>query len=206
MTRRTALGALVSGRGTNLQAILDAVGTEHFPAEARIVVSNRPGAAALERAECHGVPTAVVNHKDYDSREAFDDALIALLRERGVELVVLAGFDRLLTSRFVSAFPDRILNIHPALLPAFPGLHAQRQALEYGVKITGCTVHFVDDKMDHGPVVLQAGVPVRDDDTEATLSERILAEEHRILPEAIRLFAEGRLRVEGRRVKIAEST
>ncbi|HSD10781.1 MAG TPA: phosphoribosylglycinamide formyltransferase [Candidatus Binatia bacterium] len=204
MSNPLSLGILASGSGTNLQAIIDAIENGQVPAEIRVVVCNRPGAKALERAERHGLPIEVVDHKAFPSREAFDERVVDVLRKKEVELVCLAGFDRLLSPVFVRAFPERILNIHPALLPAFPGLHAQRQALDYGVRIAGCTVHIVDEKTDHGPIVIQAAVPVYSDDTADSVTERILAEEHRIYAEAICLFAEDRIRVEGRRVRILE--
>lgn len=196
------LGVLASGRGSNLQAILDAIGRGEVPAEVVVVISDRPDARALERARAAGVPAVFVDPGAHPSREAFDAELARILRAHGAELVVLAGYMRLLGPSFVAAFRNRVLNIHPALLPAFPGLHAQRQALEYGVKVAGCTVHFVDEGVDTGPIVLQAAVPVREDDTEETLAARILEQEHRLYPQAIRLFAEGRLQVEGRRVRI----
>ena len=204
MTSPLPLGVLVSGSGTNLQAIIDAIESGHVPADIRLVVCNRQTAKALERAERHGLPAEVVDHRAFPSRESFDEHVVGLLRDRGVELVCLAGFDRLLSPTFIRAFPERILNIHPALLPAFPGLHAQRQALEYGVRIAGATVHIVDEKTDHGPIIIQAAVPVYSDDTVDTVTERILAEEHRIYPEAICLFAEGRVRIEGRRARILD--
>jgi phosphoribosylglycinamide formyltransferase-1 len=204
MTSPLPLGALVSGSGTNLQAIIDGIENGRIPAEIRLVVCNRPNAKALERVERHGISFEVVDHRSFASREAFDGHVVGLLRDRGVGLVCLAGFDRLLSPTFIRAFPERILNIHPALLPAFPGLHAQRQALEYGVRIAGATVHIVDEKTDHGPIVIQAAVPVYSDDSVETLTERILAEEHRIYAEAICLFAEGRIRIEGRRVRILD--
>jgi phosphoribosylglycinamide formyltransferase-1 len=204
MTNPLPLAVLVSGSGTNLQVIIDGIENGRVPAEIRIVVCNRPNTPALERARRHGLAVAVVDHKAFPSREAFDEHVVALLRDKGVELVCLAGFDRLLSPAFIRGFPDRILNIHPALLPAFPGLHAQRQALDYGVRITGCTVHLVDEQTDHGPIVIQAAVPVYSDDSLDAVTERILAEEHRIYVEAICLFAEGRIRLEGRRVKILD--
>lgn len=196
------LGVLISGGGTNLQAIIDAIADGQLPAEIRLVVSNRSDAHGLSRAERHGIPSAVLPHGGYPSRQAFEAALISALREREVELVVLAGFMRLLSPFFIRAFPQRIMNIHPGLLPAFPGLHAQRQALEHGVRIAGATVHFVDEEMDHGPIICQAAVPVYPDDTEDSLSARILAQEHRLYPHALRLFAEGCLAVRGRSVLI----
>jgi phosphoribosylglycinamide formyltransferase-1 len=198
---KLALGALISGSGTNLQAILEAIAAGRLDAEMRVVVSNRPQAKGLDHAREHGIPVEIVDHKAFASREDFDRRVIEVLRGAGVELVCLAGFDRLISPVFVDAFRDLILNIHPALLPAFPGLHAQRQALEYGVKLAGATVHFVDEKTDHGPIVIQAAVPVLDGDTEESLGARILAEEHRIYPEAIRLFAAGKLRIDARHVR-----
>lgn len=205
MAAPLAIGILASGSGSNLQAILDAIRAGGLSAEARVVVCNRPGARAIERARADGAPVEVVDHRAFPSREAFDARLVEVLRARGVELVCLAGFDRLITPGFVDAFRDRILNVHPALLPSFKGLHGQRQALEYGAKLAGCTVHFVDEKTDHGPIVIQAVVPVLDDDDEESLSRRILEQEHRIYPEAIRLFAEGRLRIEGRHVRVIDA-
>jgi phosphoribosylglycinamide formyltransferase-1 len=188
-----ALGVLVSGSGTNLQAILDAVAAHQLDAELRLVLSNKADALALDRARKAGVPTRVLSHKDFAHREAFDQALVEALREAGVEWVVLAGFMRVLTPTFLRAFPDRVLNIHPALLPAFPGVHAQAQALAYGVKVAGCTVHFVDQGVDTGPIVAQRAVSVEDDDTPETLAARILAQEHELLVEVLRLAAAGRL-------------
>jgi len=195
-------GVLISGSGTNLQAILDRVAAGTLDCRVALVVSNRPEAAGLARARAAGVPTCVIPHRDFASREAFDAALVAALREAGVELVVLAGFDRLITHTLLEAFPQRIMNIHPALLPSFKGLHAQRQALEYGVRVAGATVHFVDEATDHGPIILQAAVAVAPDDTAESLGARILSVEHVIYPQAIQLFAEGRLVVEGRHVRI----
>ena len=195
-----ALAVLASGRGSNLQAILDACQDEAFPARVRIVVSDVATAQALERARRHGVEARHVNPKGYPTRQEFDRAVMAILREAAVDLLCLAGFMRLLGPQFVAAYRNRILNIHPALLPAFPGLHGQRKALDYGAKVSGCTVHFVDEGTDTGPIIIQAAVPVYDDDTEETLAARILRHEHRIYPQAIRLFAEGRLDVQGRRV------
>lgn len=200
------LGVLVSGGGSNLQAILDAIAGERLPCRVGIVVSNRPGVRALARAAQAGVPARVIDHRSFPERPAFDRALADALAAAGVELVVLAGFDRLVTRVLLDAWPARVMNVHPAILPAFKGLHAQRQALEYGVRVTGATVHFVDDQLDHGPIILQGAVAVAPDDTEETLARRILDVEHRIYPEAIRLFAEGRLVVEGRRVRIRGAT
>ena len=194
------IGVLVSGRGSNLQAILEACARPGFPAHVAVVISDRERAVALERARAAGVEALWINPKDFADREAFDRALVQELNARGVGLVCSAGFMRILSPVYVRAFAGRSLNIHPSLLPAFPGLHAQRQALDHGVKVAGATVHFTDEGMDSGPIVLQAAVPVEPGDTEETLSARILVQEHRLYPEAIRLFAEGRLRIEGRRV------
>ncbi|MGZ3407332.1 MAG: phosphoribosylglycinamide formyltransferase [Polyangia bacterium] len=200
---RVKVGVLVSGSGTNLQAILDAQARgELGRARVVVVVSNVDGVRALERARAAGVPTEVLSHKSYASRQAFDEALVATLRRHGVELVALAGFMRLLTPAFLQAFQERVLNIHPALLPAFPGVHAQQQALDYGARVTGCTVHFVDEGCDTGPIIAQAAVPVLDGDDAATLTARILVEEHRLYPAAIRAVADGRVQVAGRRVTI----
>ncbi|HEU4342415.1 MAG TPA: phosphoribosylglycinamide formyltransferase [Candidatus Binatia bacterium] len=202
MSRHLPIGVLISGSGTNLQAILDAIAAKTLNATIQIVVSNRSGAYGLVRAENRGIPTQVLDHKNFSSREAFDQALVDILRGHGVELVVLAGFTRLLSPVFVKAFSNRIMNIHPALLPAFPGLHVQRKALEHGVRFSGCTVHFVNEACDEGPIIIQAVVPVYPDDTEGSLTARILEQEHRIYPRAIQLYSEGRLRVEGRRVLV----
>jgi phosphoribosylglycinamide formyltransferase-1 len=175
------LGVLVSGRGSNLGAILDAIADQKLEARVRIVISNHADAPALGRADQVGVPTRVISHRDYPTREAFDQALVDALRAAGVEWVVLAGFMRVLTPVFLRAFPGRVINIHPALLPAFPGTHAQRQALDYGVKISGCTVHLVDEGVDTGPIIGQRVVPVLDDDDEERLSARILEREHQLL-------------------------
>ena len=201
----TGVGVLVSGSGTNLQAILDAAAEGRLGAAVRLVISNRSDALALQRARAAGVPTRVLLHTEQATREAYDDALVAALKEARVDLVALAGFMRIVTPRLLAAFPGRVLNIHPSLLPAFPGLHAQRQALSHGVKVSGCTVHFVDEGCDTGPVIAQAAVPVFDEDDEAALTARILAEEHRIYPAAIRAMAEGRVTSLGRRVQVRDS-
>jgi len=190
-----SLGVLISGSGTNLQAIIDAIEHGELKAVIQIVISNRADAYGLTRAQNHGLPTVVIPHQNFPSRETFEAEVIRELQAHGAELVVLAGFMRLLSPFFIRAFPQRIMNIHPALLPAFPGTHAQRQALERGVRIAGATVHFVDEEVDHGPIIAQATVPVYPDDTEESLSARILAQEHRIYPQAIQLFAEGRLEI-----------
>lgn len=185
------IAVLVSGSGTNLQAVLDAVRSGRLEAEVALVVSNKASAPALTRAADAGIPSHVVSHKDYASREAYDAALVALLRSHAVDLVVLAGFMRIVTHVLLDAFPNRVVNIHPSLLPAFPGVEAQRQAFEAGVAVTGCTVHLVDGGMDTGPIIAQAAVAVRADDDEASLRARILAEEHRLLPRALQWFARG---------------
>ena len=196
------VGVLASGRGSNLQAILDAARTPGYPARVVVVASDREGAGALERARAAGVEALFVNPKDFTDREAFDLALVRELTARKVELMVHAGYMRILSPAYIRAFAGRALNIHPSLLPAFPGLHAQRQALAHGVKVAGVTVHFADEGVDTGPIVAQASVPVRDDDTEDTLAARILVEEHRLYPEVIRWIAEGRVAVEGRRATV----
>ncbi len=199
------IGVLVSGSGTNLQSIIDAVEAGRLQASIKVIISNRPDAYALERAKKHGIATAVVRVKDFPEREAFDAEVLRVLRENGVELIVLAGFMRIVSRVLLDAYHMRIMNIHPSLLPSFPGLEVQKASLEYGVKFSGCTVHFVDGGLDSGPIIIQAVVPVKDEDTTESLSKRILAEEHRIYPQAIQLFSEGRLEVRGRRVFIRGS-
>jgi phosphoribosylglycinamide formyltransferase 1 len=197
------VGVLVSGTGSNLQALIGAAAVGGLgPAKLVVVGANVTASGGLERARAAGVPTFVVDHRAFPSRETFDAALVEALRARGVELVVLAGFMRLLTPTFLSAFPQRVINIHPALLPAFPGVHAQKQAFDYGVKVAGCTVHFVDSGTDTGPIIAQTAVPVLESDDEETLQQRILAEEHRLLPSVVRAVAEGRVKLEGRRVRV----
>ena len=192
-----------SGRGSNLQSILDHIDAGELPVEVTVVVSDHKDAFALQRAAKHGIPTVVVERKACKDKSEFEDRIADALISHGAELVVLAGFMRILSGNFISKFPHRIMNIHPALLPSFTGLHAQGQAVAYGVKVAGCTVHFIDEGTDTGPIILQKVVPVMDDDTEDTLADRILVEEHKALPEAIKLWAEGRLTVEGRKVRIA---
>ena len=194
------LAILISGRGSNLEAILGAIERGELDATPCVVISNRPEASGLERARKRGIPTEVISHRDYGSRQSFDAAIVEALRGRRTEVVALAGFDRIVSRVLLEAFGGKVVNIHPALLPAFPGLHAQRQALEHGARITGVTVHFVDEQMDHGPIIAQVAVPIRDEDTEETLSERILAEEHRLYPLALQRLCSGRLRLAGRRV------
>ena len=200
---RLRVGVLVSGRGSNLQALLDASARPDYPAEVVVVISDRERAAALDRARAAGIEALYVNPKDFADREAFDLALVRELSARRVGLVCTAGFMRILSPAFTRAFAGRAMNIHPSLLPSFPGLHAQRQALDQGVKVAGATVHLLGDgAVDTGPIILQATVPVQTDDTEDTLAARILTEEHRLYPEAVRLFAEGRLAIDGRRVTV----
>jgi len=194
------LGILISGRGSNMLAIGEAIAAGRVDATIAIVISSRPGAPGLERAAAAGIPTSVVSPKDHPSREACDAAIVALLRQHGVELVCLAGYMRLVTPGFVEAFPNAILNVHPSLLPAFPGLDAQHQAWEHGVRVSGATVHFVTAELDAGPIVMQSAVPVEDGDTADALAARILVEEHRIYPAAIARVLAGGWRIDGRRV------
>jgi len=196
------LGVLASGRGSNFQAIIDEIERGRLNARIQLLIVDNPEVYAIERAKKHGIEYLVMHPKEYSSNNDFFFKIAEELKKRDVGLVVLAGFMRIVRKPMIDAFPNLIMNIHPALLPAFPGLHAQRQALEYGVKISGCTVHFVDEGMDTGPIIIQAAVPLLQDDTEETLSERILKLEHEIYPEAIKLFSEGRIDVEGRRVRI----
>jgi phosphoribosylglycinamide formyltransferase-1 len=193
------LGVLISGRGSNLQSIIDAIASGQLRARIAIVISNRPAAQGLERARLAGIETLVISHKSFASRDEYDARLAHELRARGVELVCLAGFMRLVGSSLLNAFPDAVLNIHPSLLPAFPGLEAQRQALEHGVKVAGATVHLVTSELDGGPIVIQRSVPVLDSDTPESLADRILVEEHRIYPEAIQRVLDGGWVLEGRR-------
>ena len=202
MTEKITIGVLVSGNGSNLQSIIDSVEAGNINAEIACVISNNAKAFALERAKRHQIPAFYLDHRSFSNREEFDSHVVDLLQEHHVQLVVMAGFNRIITSVLLNAFPLSLMNIHPALLPSFPGTNAQRQALEHGVKIAGCTVHFVDEGTDSGPIIIQAAVPAFDSDTEETLSARILAEEHKIFPKAIQLFAEGRLSVQGRKVLI----
>lgn len=199
---KTVLGVLVSGRGSNLQAIIEAILSGEIRARIGAVISDQPDAKALERAGRYDIPAIYINRRDYASRDDFETAVAGQLAAHGVELVVLAGFMRILGSHFIQKFSGRIMNIHPALLPSFPGLEAQKQAVEYGVRVSGCTVHFVDEGMDSGPIILQEAVPVVPEDTAETLATRILEVEHKLYPCAINLYCEGRLRVEGRRVLI----
>lgn len=202
--RKVPIGVLASGSGTNLQAIIDAAESRELDAEIRVVISDVADAYALARSRAKGIPTIAIDRKSFQTKQEFEAAIAAHLNTHGVELVCLAGFMRIIGQTLLGAFPNRMINIHPALLPSFPGLHGQRQAFDYGVKIAGCTVHFVDGKTDHGPIICQAAVEVTEDDTAETLAERILKEEHRIYPAAIQLYAEGRLRIDGRRVRISD--
>ncbi|HEY3175333.1 MAG TPA: phosphoribosylglycinamide formyltransferase [Candidatus Polarisedimenticolia bacterium] len=199
---RGTLGILISGRGSNMTAIADASAAGAIPARVGVVISNEPSASGLLAAASRGIETLVIDHRSSRTREEHDLKVVAVLAERRVDLVCLAGYMRLLTGAFIREYAGRIMNIHPALLPAFPGLHAQRKAVDYGVRVSGVTVHFVDEGVDSGPIILQAAVPVEPEDTEETLAARILAEEHRLYPEAIRLHFEDRLRIEGRKVRI----
>jgi len=196
------LGVLASGRGSNFQAIIDEIERGRLNATIKVLIVDNPSAFAIERAKKHGIEYLIIRPKEYTSKDDFFIKIAEELKKRDVGLVILAGFMRIAGKTLIGAFPNRIMNIHPALLPAFPGLHGQRQALEYGVKISGCTVHFVDEAVDTGPVIIQSALPILQDDTEETLSERILRLEHKIYPEAIRLFSEGKIEVEGRKVRI----
>lgn len=198
-----ALAVLVSGSGSNLQSIIDKIEAGVLDAEIKLVLSNKAGVFGLERAEKHGLPAAVIPHGDFETRADFDAAMMERIEAAGADTVILAGFMRLLTSGFVHKYYGRLLNIHPALLPAFPGAHGQPDAAEYGVKLSGCTVHFVDEHMDHGPIIIQAAVPAYPDDDGKSLGARILEYEHRVYPQAIQWLAEGRLSVDGRKVRLA---
>ena len=202
MARQVSIGVLISGSGTNLQAIIDAIEAGKLDAKIEVVLSNKADAYGLVRARNHGIAVEVLNHRSFCSREDYDRAVIAVLQARGVELVVLAGFMRLLSPAFINAYSNRIMNIHPALLPSFPGLHVQQRAVDHGVRFSGCTVHFVNEECDEGPIIIQAVVPVFADDTGETLAARILEQEHRIYPRAIQLYAESRLKVVGRKVLV----
>jgi len=202
MMKRIGIGVLVSGSGSNLQSLIEHIEGGRLDAEIRMVISNNPDAFALQRCREHRLPAAVINHREFHTREDFDRSVIAQLRSADVELVVMAGFMRILSPEFFRAFPRRIMNIHPALLPSFPGTNVQKQAVEYGVKFSGCTVHFADEGVDTGPIIIQSVVPVYEDDTADTLAARILKEEHKIYPQAIQYYAEGRIEIAGRTVRI----
>ena len=207
--RLVRLGVLVSGRGSNLQAIIDAIEAGTLSAEVAVVLSNKQDAGGLERARKHGAPAVWLDPKPYagrpDSREAFDKAVLEVLQKHEVDLVLLAGYMKIVTAVLVKAYENRMMNIHPSLLPSFPGLDVQKKAIDHGCKIAGCTVHFVTEGVDEGPIIIQAAVPIREGDTPDTLAARILEQEHRIYPRAIQLYAEGKLRVEGRSVAVAEA-
>jgi phosphoribosylglycinamide formyltransferase-1 len=196
------IAVLISGSGTNLDAIIRAIEEKRLDARITVVISNNPDAYGLERAKAHDLPYRVIDHAEFASREEFDSVLVEAVQESGAQAVVLAGFMRILSPRFIAAFAGKILNIHPAILPSFAGANAQRQQADFGVRLAGCTVHFVDEKMDHGPIVIQAVIPVYPDDNGDTLSERILAYEHRIYPQAIQWLAQGRLSIQGRKVVV----
>jgi len=202
MKPKLGIGVLVSGSGSNLQSIIDRMEEGCLDAEIKMVISNNPDAYALERCRKHHIPAVVVRHQDFRTREDFDRQMIDVFKSHQVDLVVMAGFMRVLTPLFLHAFSMKIMNIHPALLPAFPGTHVQQKAIDYGVKFSGCTVHFADEGVDTGPVIIQAMVPVLVDDTADTLAARILKEEHRIYPQAIQFYAEGRIQINGRKVFI----
>lgn len=206
-SQQLRIGVLASGRGSNLQAVIDAIEARTLQAQIAVVLSNKKEAQALERVRRHGLTDVFLDPKPYagqsDSREAYDRAILEVLKKHEVELVILAGYMKIVTSVLIKAYENRMMNIHPSLLPSFPGLDVQKKALDWGVKIAGCTVHFVTEGVDEGPIIIQAAVPVIEGDTAETLSARILVQEHRIYPRAIQLYAEGRLKVEGRRVVIA---
>jgi phosphoribosylglycinamide formyltransferase 1 len=202
MLNKIAIGVLVSGSGSNLQSIIRHIEDGTLDAKIKVVISNNPDAHALQRCSNHRIPAVVVDHREFDSRENFDRKMIAILKSADVKLVVMAGFMRILSPEFFRTFPSRIMNIHPALLPSFPGTNVQQKAVEYGVKFSGCTVHFADEGVDSGPIIIQAVVPVYEDDTADTLAARILVEEHRIYPQAIQYYAEGRIEIEGHKVLI----
>ncbi len=206
MTQPLKLGVLISGSGSNLQSIIDNIEKGALTATIKIVICNNPHSFGITRAQKHGLPVTVLKHDDFRTREDFDEELIQILRNNEIDLVVLAGFMRILTSAFLKAFPQKIINIHPALLPSFPGTHGQKDAFEYGVKFSGCTVHFVDEGVDTGPIIIQSVVPVLQDDTRETLAARILKEEHRIYPQAIQYFADGKIIITGRKVHIKDAS
>ena len=203
--KKLKLGILASGSGTNLQSIIDQCQQGRLDAEICLVLSNNPGAGALERAEQAGINNVCINHREFNSREDFDQAVVVALQKAGAELIVLAGFMRIISAVFLQAFPQRIINIHPALLPAFPGLHVQQQALDYGARFSGCTVHIVDGGIDTGPIIAQAVVPILPNDSEETLAARILEQEHKIYPQVIQWFTEGRVTIKKRQVLIESS-
>ncbi|MFA5034195.1 MAG: phosphoribosylglycinamide formyltransferase [Candidatus Margulisiibacteriota bacterium] len=196
------LGVLISGNGSNLQAIIDACESGKIPAKVAVVISNNPDAFGLRRAKKHNIPAVAIDHRAYADRNTYELEIVKVLQQHGVELVCLAGYMRIVGEVLLQHYRGKMINIHPSLLPSFPGLHAQRQALEHGVLITGCTVHYVDEGCDTGPIIIQSAVPIKEKDDEVVLSDRILQQEHQIYPEAIRLIAEDKLIIEGRRVKL----
>jgi len=206
MAQKIDVGVLVSGSGSNLQSIIDNVEKGTLDAVIKIIISNNPDAFALERAKNHNIPAAVIDHRDFDNREQFEQHMVDVLNSYGIELVIMAGFMRVLSPLFLRAFPKKIMNIHPAILPSFQGIHAQQRAFDYGVKFSGCSVHFADEGVDTGPVIIQSIVPVLDDDTADTLQQRILKEEHRIFPQAIQMYADGKLEIIGRKVRVKNHT
>lgn len=205
MDRKFRIAVLASGGGTNLQSIIDQSRSGRLNVEIALVFSNNPGAGALKRAEDAGIATSCINHRDFLDRKSFDEKVVEVLKSVEPDLIVLAGYMRIISGVFLKAFPQRIINIHPSLLPAFPGLHVQKKAIDYGARFSGCTVHLVDDGVDTGPIILQAVVPIHADDSEETLSARILEQEHKIYPQAIQWFAEGRVVIEERRVTITSA-
>ncbi len=205
MSEPLTLGVLASGRGSNFQSIINSIESHSLHAEIAVLITDNPGAYALERAAKHNIETLVIRPRDFTDKNTYYSHIAGELKKRCVELVILAGFMRVVGKALIEKYPNRIMNIHPALLPSFPGLHGQKQAVDYGVKISGCTVHFVDEGVDTGPVIVQAAVPVYHNDTEETLSERILEQEHKIFPHAIKLYSEGKISIEGRKVIIAGS-
>lgn len=198
----TNIAVIVSGRGSNLQAIIDSIENGYLKAQITVVISDVENAYALERARKHGIKAVFVNPKKFASKELYEKEVLSILKTYGAELILLAGYMKIVGETLLMAYRSRILNIHPALLPAFPGLHAQKQAFDHGVKVAGCSVHFVDESLDGGPIILQRCVEVKEDDTAETLADRILEQEHKIYPEAVKLFVENRLRIEGRKVRI----
>ncbi|MDI6731500.1 MAG: phosphoribosylglycinamide formyltransferase [Candidatus Margulisbacteria bacterium] len=202
MTQLTNLGVLVSGRGSNLQAVIDACESGRIPAKVSIVISNNPQAYGLERAKKHKIPTAIIDPNQVKDKNTYELEIVKNLKQHAVQLVCLAGYMRIVGPVLLEHFTGKMINIHPALLPSFPGLHGQKQALDHAVKVSGATVHFVDEGCDTGPIILQAAVPVMDNDTEESLSARILEQEHKLYPQAIKLIAEGKIRVEGRKVRV----
>ncbi len=204
--RKLKLGVMISGRGSNLQSLIDACARANFPAEITVVISNRPGVYGLARAELAGIKQVTIDHKDYENRETFEDAVQEELQSNEVELLCLAGFMRILNSSFVNKWKDRMLNVHPSLLPAFKGLHTHERAIEAGCRFTGCTIHYVVPDLDAGPIILQTAVPIAEEDTAETLAQKVLEYEHSMYPEAVRLIADNRVRVSGHKALIKDMT